>query len=281
MKNEFVVSPNFQANVESHLFGNFLIDKTNSPLVLGIFGPPGEGKTFQLELVCKSLEIEQLVISPGELESENAGHPGQLLRSLYLKAGTTQGTYKPSVLIINDIDTVLGDWGARTQYTVNRQIVYGQLMAFCDYPNQVSGHHTNRVPIIITGNNPKILYEPLLRPGRMRLMSWTPDINTKLEIIEGIFPDATRMDLQNALKQFPNEPISFWSDVKAHFWELNLIDWLQKKGRKALMSDLANGNRYELGQAPITLPQLIEIASILKTQDIRRDNFLEKHIHGK
>jgi len=278
MNTPFIINPSFQEDVERHIFGNFLIEGTRSPLILGIFGPAGEGKTFQLDLVCKELGIKQMIISPGELESENAGHPGQLLRKLYLQAGTIQGKeYCPSILVINDIDTVLGDWGSMTQYTVNRQIVYGQLMAFCDFPNEVSGTATKRVPIVVTGNNPKILYRPLLRAGRMRLMKWEPTLKEKVEIVAGIFPNADKSDLEYALENLPNEPISFWSDAQARFWEHNMIKWMQQKGKQNLLFDLANGNRFQLGQAKITFQELISIAKSLKESDIREASFIDKN----
>jgi hypothetical protein len=54
---------------------------TKVPLILGVWGAKGCGKTFNLELACKALDITPVVMSAGELEDEWAGNPGRLIRS--------------------------------------------------------------------------------------------------------------------------------------------------------------------------------------------------------
>jgi ATP-dependent 26S proteasome regulatory subunit len=220
---------------------------TESPLVLAIFGPPGEGKTFQTEFICRELGVQTYIISPGELESENAGHPAQILRQQYVAAGSAQPNGRPGVLIINDIDTVLGNWGDLVQYTVNRQIVYGQLMAFCDYPNEVAGSNTRRVPIILTGNNPSIMYGPLLRPGRTRIIKWAPDVATRIPIVQSILPTLQVSEVGRLVESYSRQPVSFWSDVRAAIWEQGLVRWISTQPVSALNRLLRDGRRLTLG----------------------------------
>ena len=52
----------------------------------GVWGGKGQGKTFQVELLFKALDMEPIIMSAGELESEWAGEPGQLIRSRYRDA---------------------------------------------------------------------------------------------------------------------------------------------------------------------------------------------------
>ena len=98
----FIDSEFFNA-IYHHLIGNLLLKETDSPLILGIFGPPGEGKTFQTEVICKGLGVKLLTISPGELESPNAGQPGELLRTLYLQGSEAIRSGTPSIVLINDV----------------------------------------------------------------------------------------------------------------------------------------------------------------------------------
>lgn len=114
-----------------------------------------------------------------------------------------------SVLMINDIDAGLGRFGkslfqitssyddsgfysaemiltefialglGETQMTVNNQIVVGTLMNLADNPTRVSvgqewreADITNRVPLIVTGNDFSTLYAPLIREGRMEKFYW-------------------------------------------------------------------------------------------------------------
>jgi len=277
MKNAPLINESFRLLVESHIFGNLLIKDTLSPLILGIFGPPGEGKTFQLDYICKELKIKNTLISPGELESENAGFPSQLLRTEYIKAGSSiiQGSPpEPAVLIINDVDTVLGNWGTMVQYTVNRQTVFGQLMHFCDYPNEVGGKQVARVPIIITGNNPSILYPPLLRAGRMRLMSWEPTLQDKVQIVSRIFDSIPVRDVEQLVSQYPHQPVAFWSDVYARFWELSLHQWVNSQPRLVLVGNLQKRNEFAIS-GNCTIGDIKKHAAELNNSDIRQKSYLK------
>lgn len=63
---------------------NFLeLPKIKVPLILGIWGGKGQGKTFQCTLGYKKLGINPVVMSAGELESGNAGEPAKLIRQRY------------------------------------------------------------------------------------------------------------------------------------------------------------------------------------------------------
>jgi hypothetical protein len=41
----------------------------------GVWGGKGQGKSFQTELIFKALDIEPIIMSAGEMESEWAGLP--------------------------------------------------------------------------------------------------------------------------------------------------------------------------------------------------------------
>lgn len=56
------------------------LPKIKVPLILGIWGGKGQGKTFQCNLAYKKLGISPIVMSAGELESGNAGEPAKLIR---------------------------------------------------------------------------------------------------------------------------------------------------------------------------------------------------------
>jgi hypothetical protein len=52
----------------------------------GVWGGKGQGKSFQTELIFKALDIEPIIMSAGEMESEWAGEPGKLIRDRYRAA---------------------------------------------------------------------------------------------------------------------------------------------------------------------------------------------------
>eukprot|EP00882_Tetradesmus_deserticola_P034126 GHRQ01039046.1.p1 GENE.GHRQ01039046.1~~GHRQ01039046.1.p1 ORF type:complete len:312 (+),score=107.21 GHRQ01039046.1:2-937(+) len=179
-----------------HITKNYLADQgaisasTKVPLIMGIWGLKGCGKTFQTELAFKKLGVEPIVMSAGELESETAGQPGRLIRERYRKAAELSRTRgKLSCLVINDLDAGIGRFG-NTQVTVNNQIVIGTLMNICDDPNRVSiganwreSDTIKRVPIIVTGNDFSTLYAPLIRDGRMEKFYWQPQREDIVNIV--------------------------------------------------------------------------------------------------
>ena len=262
MSNLPVINARYRSAIEAHIAGNLVIRNTESPLILGVFGPPGEGKTFQLDYICRDLGLHQIIISPGELENEHAGRPAEILREAYLKAGDTN-LRVPSVLVINDIDTVLGDWGELVQYTTNRQLVYGQLQSFCDFPNLVLDTTVRRTPIIITGNNPSILYRPLLRPGRMRLVEWVPSFDEKVAIVSGIFPSISLVTMKGLVSEYSERSIAFWADVAATCWEISVSKWLLRENVRSLRDILADGTQFDFNNSALAEDVIRDTASRL------------------
>jgi SpoVK/Ycf46/Vps4 family AAA+-type ATPase len=193
-----VIDEYLRDEIEVHLIGNLVMKPAPGPLILGIFGPPGEGKTHHCEEVSHHLGVRLLRIGPGELESEHAGHPAQVIRREYVRAGALE---EPSALIINDVDTVLGDWGPLVQYTVNRQVVVSQLMNLCDYPTEVSGNNTARVPIIVTGNNPSSMHGPLMRRGRVRVVAYEPTQEQRVAVVSTLFPWLEQRDVEEFVRR--------------------------------------------------------------------------------
>jgi SpoVK/Ycf46/Vps4 family AAA+-type ATPase len=268
------IDEDFRRPVKTHLLANLVAEAPTFPLILGIFGPPGEGKTFQVERICDELGLIQYLVSPGELESENAGAPGQLLRQQYLEAGSGARTGRPGVLILNDVDTILGNWGSLVQYTVNRQVVFAQLMAFCDFPNTVAGQSAVRVPIVLTGNNPSILYGPILRPGRMRLMRWRPNVATRTRMVSPLFPAIDPRELARLISKFVDRPVSFWADVRSSIMESRFDMAFRSMGEAELRRILSNGSRVRIRDEASDFWEVERVANELVAMDLRGENYL-------
>ncbi|MCU4190277.1 AAA family ATPase, partial [Flavobacterium sp. HXWNR29] len=73
------------------------------PLILGIWGGKGQGKSFQCELVFAKMGINPIMMSAGELESGNAGEPAKLIRQRYREAADIIAKGKMCALFINDL----------------------------------------------------------------------------------------------------------------------------------------------------------------------------------
>lgn len=210
----------FVRQVSGHLLAN-IGEVPGVPLILGVHGAPGTGKTYQVELVLKRMGVELLTISGGQLESENAGEPAQLIRETYCEASDVLKTKSPACVVFNDIDTGGGEWEGNTG-TVNHQTVLGELMHLVDFPKQVGGRITRRVPIIMTGNDFTKLYEPLRRPGRMRLFEWQPSREERYEIVRALFVGRSDAVLATLASAPPELPISFYADLRSALFQMML-----------------------------------------------------------
>ncbi|VAH92444.1 unnamed protein product [Triticum turgidum subsp. durum] len=116
----FYIAPAFMDKLVVHLSKNFMtLPNIKIPLILGIWGGKGQGKSFQCELVFAKMGINPIMMSAGELESGNAGEPAKLIRQRYREAADMIKKGKMCCLFINDLDAGAGRMGGTTQYTVD------------------------------------------------------------------------------------------------------------------------------------------------------------------
>ncbi|WP_205681874.1 AAA family ATPase, partial [Acinetobacter baumannii] len=135
MMDGYYIAPAFMDKLVVHISKNFMnLPNIKVPLILGIWGGKGQGKSFQCELVFAKLGINPIMMSAGELESGDAGEPAKLVRKRYREAADIVKKGKMCVLFINDLDAGAGRMGSTTQYTVNNQMVNATLMNIADNP---------------------------------------------------------------------------------------------------------------------------------------------------
>lgn len=202
----------FQSELDQHLVFNFA--STGSwPLVLGIFGRPGDGKSFQVRTHLERRGVLAVSVNAADLESDRAGQPGKLILASYEDAGHRTSEGVPAALIVDDFDTTVGEWEQSTS-TVNHQQVLAQLMHLADSPTAAADRRLRRVPVFITGNDLSKIYPPLRRPGRMRPFLWLPTEMERQEVVEQIMaPIIDQAGTAEILAQLPEAPIAFFSDL--------------------------------------------------------------------
>ena len=259
-KPKIVISPRYQQVISLHVLKNLLKQvKVQVPLLLGVHGPSGEGKTFQLEYILRNMGVKRYLISGGQLESEEAGESAHIVRSTYLKAGEAirSGEYSATVVLINDIDTGLSPSGG-ADYTPHQKAVFGELMHLVDYPTNVEGKDTERVPVIITGNDFTKLYEPLMRAGRMTAFEWIPNMEERVEILTNIYPElsdeqCTRMilDLNRAVEQYlPASmkvlPVAFFAHLRSSLLDEDLWEIIKTDGLENTIINILKGDEPDL-----------------------------------
>ncbi len=270
----YFISDRFLDKVAIHLAKNFLdIPNVSVPLILGIHGRKGEGKSFQCGLVFQRLGVEVVRVSGGELESPDAGDPARLLRLRYREAAElVRVRGRMAVLAIDDLDAGAGRMDRFTQYTVNTQLVNATLMNIADHPTNVQlpgsydAEPIRRVPIVVTGNDFGTLYAPLTRDGRMEKFYWQPTAAERLEIVGGMFADTgiDRPDVAALIGAFPEQAIDFFGAIKSRAYDAQVRDLIASMGVEQISKRLAtNPAAASLGRPDFRLETLRAIGTEL------------------
>lgn len=254
--NPAYICPRFNQIIALHILKNMLEHaEAQVPLLLGIHGPSGEGKTFQCENALKNMGVKRFLISGGQLDNSINGESAHIVRQTYIRASEALrgGECSLAVVLINDIDTGLGGGGDASQYTANQLIIFGELMHLVDYPNSVEGKDTLRVPIIITGNDFTRLYEPLVRAGRMSAFEWIPNLEERADMVAAIFPEFTTaetrqlvLDLNEILQAYVPEntkamPVAFYSHLRSNLLDEDLWEMVEQNGLNKTVDTLLKG----------------------------------------
>ena len=259
-----------------------------SPLLLGIWGGKGCGKTFNVELACAKLGVLPIVTSAGELEDATAGEPGKLLRRRYLAAGKlTKETGVATCLIINDIDAGVGRFKHTVSSTVNNQIVQGTLMNIADNPTNVYentsiiGNRANvpRVPIIVTGNDFSRLYAPLARDGRMEKFFWEPTREEIVGITTPIFAQhgLSEQDTERLISNFPNQPLDFFTAVRNRAIDAFVLEFCIENElafTSALLEKDANksSSQSKVSERPVSYEMFLKAAQYVQNEQQNVNN---------
>ncbi|MEL6351625.1 MAG: ribulose bisphosphate carboxylase small subunit [Cyanobacteria bacterium J06627_28] len=275
----YYVSPRFLNKLAVHITKNYLnLSQVKIPLILGIHGRKGEGKTFQCELVFERMGVEVVYISGGELESPDAGDPARLIRQRYREAAElVRVRGRMAVLMINDLDAGAGRFDRMTQYTVNTQLVNNTLMNIADNPTnvQLPGSYDEkelpRIPIIATGNDFATLYAPLIRDGRMQKFYWEPSPEDRLGIVGGMFADdgLSAQDIEALVSRFDTQAIDFFGAVRSHIYDEQITRFIEDIGIENVAASVVNAIQPPTFSRPIfQLEHLIAVGeTLLKEQE--------------
>src|ERR1700722_531056 len=146
-----VLLDRFFSQIHKHLI-NCYEEVDRWPVILGIFGRPGDGKSAQLLTALTKCNVEPVRLNAADLESGLAGEPGRHIARTYATASMAIEKHIPAALVVDDIDTTVGEWEMNTG-TVNHQQVLAELMHLADRPIDPARNFPRRVPVFVTGNN--------------------------------------------------------------------------------------------------------------------------------
>ncbi|CAN6471678.1 unnamed protein product [Victoria cruziana] len=288
----FYIAPAFMDKLIVHITKNFMtLPGIKVPLILGIWGGKGQGKSFQCELVFAKMGINPIMMSAGELESGDAGEPAKLIRQRYREAADIIKKGKMCCLFINDLDAGAGRMGGTTQYTVNNQMVNATLMNIADNPTnvQLPGMYNKqdnpRVPIIVTGNDFSTLYAPLIRDGRMEKFYWAPTREDRIGVCKGIFraDNVPEPEIMQLVDTFPGQSIDFFGALRARVYDDEVRKWIGSIGVDSIGKKLVNSRdgppTFE--KPAMTLQKLLEYGNMLvqEQENVKRVQLADKYLN--
>lgn len=287
----FYIAPAFMDKLVVHITKNFMsLPNIKVPLILGIWGGKGQGKSFQCELVFAKMGINPIMMSAGELESGNAGEPAKLIRQRYREGADIIKKGKMCCLFINDLDAGAGRLGGTTQYTVNNQMVNATLMNIADNPTnvQLPGMYNKednpRVPIIVTGNDFSTLYAPLIRDGRMEKFYWAPTREDRIGVCTGIFrsDNVPEEDIVKIVDTFPGQSIDFFGALRARVYDDEVRKWISGVGVETIGKKLVNSKEGPptFDQPKMTVEKLLEYGNMLvqEQENVKRVQLADKYL---
>lgn len=207
----------FYDQIELHYIKSTL-PELRSPLILAIQGETGQGKTFQCLETLSQMGIHVLLVSGFELAGKYEGSPVRKMNVLYEFALQHQNEIRlPTALLIDDFDNSIVSIRTTGQsgYSVNSQLLTDYFM---NLPNKILNGKIP-VPIVLTGNNFRDIYEPLARYGRITFFDWNgPTGEDKVRIVQRIFSDILSPSEQEriglVLRDFSECSLSFFNELK-------------------------------------------------------------------
>lgn len=186
-----------------------------APLFLGIGGPPGEGKSRMIEIVCRRHGCDVFLVSGSQLAGEHEGDATKLLNQACEHAlQRSQQTQQLVVVILENFHCSVVATRSHVSYSVNSQLLEGCLL---DMADTLAG---KRVAIILVSNDFTPFSSALLRDGRMELITWKATRREKVKMVSAMLGSGTGILSRQLLNLFVSyyhmrgRPIAFFEQVR-------------------------------------------------------------------
>jgi hypothetical protein len=246
------------------------------PLLLGVHGRPGEGKTAMTRHVLSEMGVLAIPVFADAFESVEAGEPPKELRRRYLRAAEINARilrgeavgHQLAVLVIDDLDQrIAGSPEITLQQTQNTPLLNAALMELADSPKLIDGVPAARTPIIVTANHLDWIYGPVIRTGRMAAFRWEPRLQERVEVVSSIFPELSGQEMSRLIEEFPQNPISDFGAARHALYESAIDDALSDIELQHVLGTVRDVSwQSEVRSSPVSLEAVLDMLGRL-TQD--------------
>ncbi|MDR0914499.1 MAG: AAA family ATPase [Oscillospiraceae bacterium] len=243
----------------------------NTAPLLFVQGKKGEGKTFMTKTLLDEFNIRHKVISSSELAGPRENDSVNKLKAAIASCERTDSD-PYAALVIDDfhLSIAISDKNG----TQNADTLLSYLMNVADDRQNLP------TSIILLGNNFTNTYAPLSRLGRSNIITWSPSLCDKAEIVRRMLLSRVHEPLCedynqifNLVKSYETQYIGFFEQVINN---VLVNDFSQVTSQFALRggqmgaSELSNLIANIIGQTPLTMEALHKKAELLANRKFEK-----------
>jgi SpoVK/Ycf46/Vps4 family AAA+-type ATPase len=224
-----------------------------------LFGPPGTGKTMLAKAVATEAGANFINISMSTIASKWFGEAEKYVKAVF----TLASKISPSVIFIDEVDSMLGRRGKDTEHSAMRKLK-NEFMASWD---GLRTRERERVLVLAATNRPFDLDEAVIRRFPRRLMIDLPDADNRAKIMkvilaeEDLAPDFHVEELAAATDGYSGSDLKSLCTTAAYSRIRELLDQ-EKKDKEAAKAKGVDPPEAEAGVTPYIRP--------LTTADMRQ-----------
>lgn len=197
-----------------------------------LFGPPGTGKTMLAKAVATEAGANFINISLATIASKWFGEAEKYVKAVF----TLASKISPSVIFIDEVDSMLGRRGKDTEHSAMRKLK-NEFMSSWD---GLRTREKERVLVLAATNRPFDLDEAVIRRFPRRLMVDLPDALNRAKILKIILADediASDLDideLASATDSYSGSDLKNLCTTAAYQRIREILDQEKKEKEKAI-----------------------------------------------
>ncbi|BBN12403.1 ATPase family AAA domain-containing protein 1 [Marchantia polymorpha subsp. ruderalis] len=216
-----------------------------------LFGPPGTGKTMLAKAVATEAGANFINISMSTIASKWFGEAEKYVKAVF----TLASKISPSVIFIDEVDSMLGRRGKDTEHSAMRKLK-NEFMASWD---GLRTREKERVLVLAATNRPFDLDEAVIRRFPRRLMIDLPDADNRSKILkvilaeEDVSPDFNTDELAAATDGYSGSDLKSLCTTAAYRRIRELLD-KEKKDKEKAKEEGIELPKAEAGVTPYIRP---------------------------
>uniref|UniRef100_A0A7I4BDC6 AAA+ ATPase domain-containing protein n=1 Tax=Physcomitrium patens TaxID=3218 RepID=A0A7I4BDC6_PHYPA len=216
-----------------------------------LFGPPGTGKTMLAKAVATEAGANFINISMSTIASKWFGEAEKYVKAVF----TLASKISPSVIFIDEVDSMLGRRGKDTEHSAMRKLK-NEFMASWD---GLRTRERERVLVLAATNRPFDLDEAVIRRFPRRLMIDLPDADQRAKIMkvilaeEDLAPDFCVEELAAATDGYSGSDLKSLCTTAAYRRIRELLDQ-EKKDKERAKATGVDPPQVEAGVTPYIRP---------------------------